>query len=180
MKFSLADIGASFERRCCSVAVNWDVLLNLLVSGKALAKLNYYFWRSREGPRPRNPLLDDKDLSSHIATQSELRASAAEFSFGLRSPAALRVSPGLLLSSFGAVLLLSLSCVALCVLICPDPCLRCCASLLLSRRPSFSLCVEAAVVCVAGGRRHEIRRQDRHPAPFLWLSGDSGLCCFCC
>ena len=68
----------------------------------------------------------------------------------------LRVSPGLLLSSFGAVLLLSSSCVALCVLICPDPSLRCCASLLLRLRPSFSLCVEAAVVCVAGGRRHEI------------------------
>ena len=50
-----------------------------------------------------------------------------------------------------------------------------CASLLLRRRPSFSLCVEAAVVCVAVGRRHEIRRQDRHPAPLLWLSGDSGF-----
>jgi hypothetical protein len=46
VKILLTDIGASFERRCCSVAVNWDVLLNLLVSGKALAKLNYYFWRS--------------------------------------------------------------------------------------------------------------------------------------
>ena len=74
------------------------------------------------------------------------------------------------------MLLLSSSCVALCVIICPDPSLRCCASLLLRRRPSFSLCVEAAVVCVAAGRRHEIRRQDdRHPAPLLWLSGDSGF-----
>ena len=42
--------GASFERRCCSVAVNWDVLLNLLVSGKAPAKSNYYFWRSDAPP----------------------------------------------------------------------------------------------------------------------------------
>ena len=95
-------------------------------------------------------------VKSFSNMQSELRASAAEFPFGLRSPAALRVSPGLLLSSFGAVLLLSSSCVVLCVLICPDPSLRCCASLLLRPRPSFSLCVEAAVVCVAGGRRHEI------------------------
>ena len=35
------------------------------------------------------------------------------------------------------LLLLSSSFVALCVLICPDPSLRCCASLLLRRRPSF-------------------------------------------
>ena len=117
-------------------------------------------------------------VKSFSNMQSELRASAAEFPFGLRSPAALRVSPGLLLSSFGAMLLLSSSFVALCVLICLDPSVRCCASLLVRRRPSFSLCVEAALVCVAGGRRrHEIRRQDRHPAPLLWLSGDSGLCC---
>ena len=27
-------------------------------------------------------------------------------------------------------------------------------------------------------RRHEIRRQDRHPAPLLWLSGDSGFLLF--
>jgi len=46
VKILLTDIGASFERRCCSVAVNWDVLLNLLVSGKAPAKSNYYFCRS--------------------------------------------------------------------------------------------------------------------------------------
>ena len=114
---------------------------------------------------------------------SQLRANSERAP--LNSPSVsghrlLRVSPGLLLSSFGAVLLLSSSCVVLCVLICPDPSLRCCASLLLRPRPSFSLCVEAAVVCVAGGRRHEIRRQDRHPAPLLWLSGDSGFCWFCC
>ena len=54
------------------------------------------------------------------------------------------------------------------------------APLFSSAAALLSLCVEAAVVCVAGGRRHEIRRQDRHPAPLLWLSGDSGLCCFCC
>ena len=91
--------------------------------------------------------MDDKDLSSHVATQSELRASAAEFPFGLRSPAALRVSPGLLLSSFGAVLLLSLSCVALCVLIFPGPSLRCCASFLLRRRPSFAVRGSGGGVC---------------------------------
>ena len=90
---------------------------------------------------------------------SQLRANSERAP--LNSPSVsghrlLRVSPGLLLSSFGAVLLLSSSCVVLCVLICPDPSLRCCASLLLRPRPSFSLCVEAAVVCVAGGRRHEI------------------------
>ena len=50
VKFLLTDIGASFERRCCSVAVNWDVLLNLLVSGKAPAKSNYYFCRSADPP----------------------------------------------------------------------------------------------------------------------------------
>ena len=95
---------------------------------------------------------------------SQLRANSERAP--LNSPSVsghrlLRVSPGLLLSSFGAVLLLSSSCVVLCVLICPDPSLGCCASLLLRPRPSFSLCVEAAVVCVAGGRRHEIRRQGR-------------------
>ena len=90
---------------------------------------------------------------------SQLRANSERAP--LNSPCAsghrlLRVSPGLLVSSFGAVLLLSSACVAFCVLICPDPSLRCCASLLLRPRLSFSLCVEAAVVCVAGGRRHEI------------------------
>ena len=47
------------------------------------------------------------------------RAPPAEFPFGLRSPAALRVSPDLPLYYFGAMLLLSSSFVALCVLICP-------------------------------------------------------------
>ena len=109
---------------------------------------------------------------------SQLRANSERAP--LNSPSVsghrlLRVSPGLLLSSFGAVLLLSSSCVALCVLICPDPSLRCCASLLLRLRPSFSLCVEAAVVCVAGGRRHEIaaraalRHQQRQPQACIFI-----------
>ena len=53
------------------------------------------------------------------------------------------------------LLLLSSSCVVLCVLICPDPSLGCCASLLLRPRPSFSLCV-ARRWCVspaAGGTK---------------------------
>ena len=52
------------------------------------------------------------------------------------------------------------------------------APLFFSAAALLSLCVEAAVVCVTGGRRHGFRRQDRHPAPLLWLSGHSGFLLF--
>ena len=39
----ITDIGASFERRVCSIEVSWNVLLNLLVSGKSPAKSTTIF-----------------------------------------------------------------------------------------------------------------------------------------
>ena len=60
MKILLPDIGASFERRVCSIEVNWNVLLNLLVPGKAPAKPNYYFCRSEINCGP------SSQLSSHL------------------------------------------------------------------------------------------------------------------
>ena len=129
---------------------------------------------------------NDKDLSSHtpqLRANSERAPLNSPSVSGHRPPAALRVSPGLLLSSFGAMLLLSSSFVALCVLICPGPSLRCCASLLLRRRPSVSLCVEAAVVCVAGGRRHEgtkFAARTAIPPRCCGYRATVDFCCLCC
>ena len=58
--------------------------------------------------------MDDTDLSSHAATQSELRASAGEFPFGLRSPAALRVSWSSLIFLWGGAAVVVVVCRALC------------------------------------------------------------------
>ena len=60
-----------------------------------------------------SPPLDYKD-SSHIATQSELRASAAEFPFGLRSPAAARLSWSSLIFLWGGAAAVVVVCRALC------------------------------------------------------------------